>query len=465
MSFIIPLLKFESLQQTIPQDYVILLPEVVLNPQKAIERTSNSIETFNYLNILFYIGIAVVTILFLIKLTRIVRLIISNNVIKKENYTLILLNNQPSAFSFFKYIFIDKTLAKKEELNIIEHELVHCKQYHTADLIFFELLKILMWFNPMIYIYQKRITLLHEYISDAEVVKESDKKTYFNNLLATTFNVENISFVNQFYKHSLIKKRIIMITKEKSQKMKQLKYLVLVPLLASMLFYTSCTNEDQQLFNEVEKELLKGDEITEGKYFRPKNGSIVLFIGKSLKGEVVPFEEYTDKEKEMYDRMDYSVKETGSKMEFQVVINEEGERVLFVKLFKRDRSETRLEIEEYGENVSFAVIDNVPQFPGCTGDNQSLKDCLNRSFQEHVQENFNVDIAKNLGLSGKQKIYVQFKITKTGDIEILGARAPKPELETEAKRVINSLPRMIPGEHNGEKVNVIYMLPISFNVE
>ena len=240
LSLIIPVLKFDVFKNTVPQEYIVMLPEVILNPQIVIEQTV----PFNYLNMIFYIGITVFSLLFLIKLAKIIKIIVSNSIVKKENYKLVLLEDKQSAFSFFKYIFIDKTLADKKEQHIIQHELVHCRQYHTADLVFFEVFKILMWFNPLIYIYQKRITLLHEYISDAEVVRETDKKSYFNKLLSETFNVENISFVNQFYKQSLIKKRIVMITKNKSQKTKQLKYLVLIPLLGGMLLYSSCEREE-----------------------------------------------------------------------------------------------------------------------------------------------------------------------------------------------------------------------------
>ena len=92
-----------------------------------------------------------------------------------------------------------------------------------------------MWFNPLLYIYQKRIATVHEYISDAIILKSADKKLYMNTLVNQLFDVENISFVNQFYKHSQLKKRIMMITKEKSNKMKQIKYLLLVFLFALLV--------------------------------------------------------------------------------------------------------------------------------------------------------------------------------------------------------------------------------------
>lgn len=124
------------------------------------------------------------------------------------------------------------------------------------------------------------------------------------------------------------------------------------------------------------------------------------------------------------------------------------------------------EEEEVVEDVPFAIIEEVPGYPGCKGSKAKKKDCFNKALQKHIARKFNADIASDLGLSpGKKKIYIQFKITKTGSIVVLGARAPHPKLEKEAKRVIMLLPKMTPGRQRGRPVNVTYMLPISFNVE
>ncbi|MBV1888451.1 MAG: energy transducer TonB, partial [Urechidicola sp.] len=125
------------------------------------------------------------------------------------------------------------------------------------------------------------------------------------------------------------------------------------------------------------------------------------------------------------------------------------------------------EEEDFDEDVPFAIIEDVPVFPGCEKEKgkKAKKDCLNKSMQKHVQRKFNGDLASDLGLPpGKQKIYIQFKITKTGGIEILGARAPHKRLQKEAERVVRLLPKMTPGKQRGRAVNVTYMLPISFEV-
>jgi hypothetical protein len=276
---------------------------VFLNPQIVIEQTTQNGSTLDYLAIAFYAGLSIFTFLFLIKLTKIFQLITSNKVLKKENFSLVLLENKQSAFSFFNYIFVHKHLLENEDLHILKHELIHCKQKHTLDLLLFEILKIVFWFNPMIYVYQKRITVLHEYISDAEVVNETDKNTYFNKLLAETFNVENITFINQFFKHSLIKKRIVMITKEKSKKMKQLKYLLVLPLLVSMLVYVSCTNDVQTDIDDMNR-IIENEVITpNGNYFEGKNG-IKIFTGTNLEGQVVSFDDMTEKEADRMHQME-----------------------------------------------------------------------------------------------------------------------------------------------------------------
>ncbi|CAM1343028.1 energy transducer TonB [Tenacibaculum aestuarii] len=124
------------------------------------------------------------------------------------------------------------------------------------------------------------------------------------------------------------------------------------------------------------------------------------------------------------------------------------------------------EVEEVVEDVPFAIIEEVPVFPGCTGTKQQKKDCLNKQLQKHVQRNFNAELANELGLSpGKKRIYVQFKIDKDGSITSVTARAPHPRLKQEAERVARKIPKMQPGRQRGRPVRVGYTLPITFNVE
>lgn len=124
------------------------------------------------------------------------------------------------------------------------------------------------------------------------------------------------------------------------------------------------------------------------------------------------------------------------------------------------------EEEEVVEDVPFAIIEDVPVFPGCTGTKEQKRDCLNDKITQHVGKKFNAELAQELGLSpGKKRISVMFTINKNGDVVDIQARAPHVRLEKEAIRVIESLPKMQPGKQRGRPVGVKYSLPITFNVE
>ncbi|OBQ57069.1 energy transducer TonB [Tamlana sp. s12] len=127
-----------------------------------------------------------------------------------------------------------------------------------------------------------------------------------------------------------------------------------------------------------------------------------------------------------------------------------------------------VEVEEVEEDVDvpFSVIENVPIFPGCEkGSNNEKRDCMSKKISQFVNKKFNTELASELGLSGRQRINVIFKIDKTGSITGVRARAPHPGLEKEAARVINLLPKMQPGKQRGKPVNVPYSLPIIFQVQ
>ena len=122
--------------------------------------------------------------------------------------------------------------------------------------------------------------------------------------------------------------------------------------------------------------------------------------------------------------------------------------------------------EEVMEDVPFAIIEDVPVFPGCKGSKAQLKECLQEKITQHVNRKFNSELASDLGLApGVKRIFVMFKIDKTGNITDVMARAPHKRLQEEAIRVVKSLPKMIPGKQRGRAVGVKYSLPIAFKVE
>ena len=126
------------------------------------------------------------------------------------------------------------------------------------------------------------------------------------------------------------------------------------------------------------------------------------------------------------------------------------------------------EEEDVIEDVPFAIIEDVPVYPGCERKktNEKKKACLSENITKHVSRKFNADLAADLGLApGKKRIIVMFTINENGDITGIRARAPHKRLEKEAVRVVSILPKMKPGKQRGKAVRVKYSLPIVFNVE
>ncbi|PRP67999.1 energy transducer TonB [Nonlabens agnitus] len=141
-----------------------------------------------------------------------------------------------------------------------------------------------------------------------------------------------------------------------------------------------------------------------------------------------------------------------------------------------DEQEEIVEIDEVAEEVGvveeiadvpFAIIENVPVYPGCESEknNADRKKCMQEKITRFVRKEFDTGIANEVGLSGKQTISVQFKIDRNGDVVNIVSRAKDPKLQTEAARVMNKLPKMTPGKQRGKPVGVIYGLPIIFEVQ
>ena len=122
-------------------------------------------------------------------------------------------------------------------------------------------------------------------------------------------------------------------------------------------------------------------------------------------------------------------------------------------------------IEEYEDiDVPFAVIEDVPIFPGCERVNKSeRRNCFQEQMNKHIKRNFRYpEIAQEMGIQGR--VYVNFIISKNGSITNIRMRGPDKNLEKEAQRIIAKLPRMTPGKQRGRPVRVPFSIPITFRL-
>lgn len=111
-------------------------------------------------------------------------------------------------------------------------------------------------------------------------------------------------------------------------------------------------------------------------------------------------------------------------------------------------------------------VEHVPVFPGCESlsTNFEKTKCMSDKIRAFINRRFRTDEIEANG-TNRQKIYVQFTIDRNGEVANLKARAPHPDLEKEAKRVVGKLPQMTPGRQGNKNVDVIYMVPIIYQVD
>lgn len=148
-----------------------------------------------------------------------------------------------NSFSFFHWIFIPKDNPLEEEIDpIILHEKIHASQYHSIDLILFELLSAVMWFNPLVWKMKASIQLVHEYLADEGVLSTGIDKLKYQALLINQVAEEKLICISSKFNHSLIKKRMIMMTKRGFSQRTKVRVFALLPITASLFFITACFN-------------------------------------------------------------------------------------------------------------------------------------------------------------------------------------------------------------------------------
>ncbi|RYY07505.1 MAG: hypothetical protein EOP43_03040, partial [Sphingobacteriaceae bacterium] len=166
------------------------------------------------------------------------------------------------AFSFFGRIKVDENLPEKEVIR--QHEQLHARHLHSADVLLFEALTILNWFNPAIYLYRKSIKHNHEFMADQNAISfGADKSDYAMLLLSQQMGVQPNTLVNSFFNQSLLKQRIMMLHKNPSKKSALLKYGLSAPLFGLMLVFTSATVSREKTILKITAQINSDEPLRE----------------------------------------------------------------------------------------------------------------------------------------------------------------------------------------------------------
>ena len=164
------------------------------------------------------------------------RLIKNQKIEVQKPFFLVEIEDKINPFSFFNYIVYTKNSYSEADLkDILTHEKVHCREYHSIDVLVTQLFCAIFWFNPIIWLYKKAIMLNLEFIADHKAIENmNDKKAYQMTLLKVVTDHNYLPITNNFYQ-PLIKKRIVMLNKNQSLKSNSWKYFLIIPALATFI--------------------------------------------------------------------------------------------------------------------------------------------------------------------------------------------------------------------------------------
>jgi TonB family protein len=187
----------------------------------------------------------------------------------------------PSSFSFFSFVFVNPSSSETEMNEIVNHEMEHVRQKHWIDLVLFELLCTLQWFNPLCWLYGRFIRQNHEFLADQHALQcSAHPAIYRAALINQLFGAEVISLANSF-NYSINKKRFHMMKNTIQSPIRKLKLLVILPLIAGV-FYAFATPEyryaqtDLSVTQQAEK-TITGKVINEKG--NPLKGATVIISG------------------------------------------------------------------------------------------------------------------------------------------------------------------------------------------
>jgi len=236
-AFVLPILQLGFLKPTPITDNVVFPMPVVTQNGTMLQLATTQTTTTDYTTYCYaiYLCIAIgLALKLMLSVINIIKLWGKAHKTTAGKVTVVELQDQKTAFSFFNLLFIHPQLAKDE--TVFKHEMVHIKQKHSFDILFFEVLQIICWFNPIIYFIKNDVKLLHEYIADElSTTSGMHKHAYALFLISNSFGVIPTPLTNQIFNQSILKRRINMLNKKRTATWARLRLLLALPLTGGML--------------------------------------------------------------------------------------------------------------------------------------------------------------------------------------------------------------------------------------
>lgn len=399
LPLLLPLIRINS--ESMPV-YSVVAEAISINSDRIQSSFSQNIGIYQILLHIYLLGAVLFSMRFFAQIMRFSLLILRNRRQAQKGYTLVRLSNA-NPFSFFHYIFLDDQSLKNNDKDIIiAHERQHIRQWHSADLLFAEIVLVLQWFNPVIWFYRISLREVHEYLADRAVLSSGHDLNAYRQILIK-LNLGNYeAFLGSNFNKSLIFKRIKMMNIAKKSKTAGLKAALSFSsgLIISLL--------------------------------------LIMAPEKTLEAQNYGEPDYN------YDSLMKVLKTEG-----KVTIEVNGKHVTYSdpERIKTTQAQT---LKNTDKEI-FTVVEDMPEFPG--GKKAMLNYLMNNiKYPENPRKE---------KISGT--VYVQFLIKKDGSIgksKVL--RGVNKELDAEALRVVKAMPKWEPGKQSGKAVDVIMNIPIKF---
>lgn len=348
-----------------------------------------------------------------------------------------LLESNEGPFSFFNWIFINPTKHNRQETDeIMTHELAHCRQLHSIDVLFTELFAIVFWANPFVWLLKREVRLNLEYLADNNVLAGgTDSKKYQYHLLGLAYR-KNVATISNNFNVLPLKKRIKMMNKKRTKRIAKVKYALYIPLAAALLVVSNIETVARDIANVAKAMPMAKASVKQEK---------MVDLSFSNKATVAVESRKNVQSTEAIERKD-------NKMEVQAD-NRNSE--MSAQKVEETTEVANEESAEKGPKKSpkkvYDQIENMPTFNG------NLNQWLLQNMKYPVE-------AMNKKEQGK--VIVQFIVSENGEVsEPKIIRSVSPALDKEACRIVLAMPKWNPGKLKGKPVAVRYMLPITFRLQ
>ena len=348
-----------------------------------------------------------------------------------------LLESDEGPFSFFNWIFINPTKHNRQETDeIMTHELAHCRQLHSVDILFTELFAIVFWANPFVWLLKREVRLNLEYLADNNVLAGgTDSKKYQYHLLGLAYR-KNVATISNNFNVLPLKKRIKMMNKKRTKRIAKVKYALYIPLAAALLVVSNIETVARDIANVAKAMPMAKASVKQEKMVDLSFSNKATVAVESRKNV-----QSTEAIERKDNKMEVQADNRNSEMSAQKV--EETTEVANEESAEKGPKKSPKKVYEY--------IENMPTFNG------NLNQWLLQNMKYPVE-------AMNKKEQGK--VIVQFIVSENGEVsEPKIIRSVSPALDEEACRIVLAMPKWNPGKLKGKPVAVRYMLPITFRLQ